>query len=416
MREFQELLDEVEECLLCPMQVIDHDDERAVARQGLEEAPSRPRDLAGGTAPALESERLDEERSHGLGVVRAREKCLDPPARDRGRLLVANPRRLTHDLPERPVRDPLAVGKAPPREDACLGLDRGQELEGQTRLADPRLPEDGHEPTGVFRDGCGKLLPEHGKLLTPPDERARGAADAHAALGGDTHEPVSRNGLLLSLQRERLDRLCGHRLPGEAVRQLADEHLPRSGRLLQPGRDVHGIAADERLARARVAGDHLAGVDSDAKPDPRAEPALELVVQGLQPPEHLRRGPDGAQRIVLVGDGDAEDGHDRIADELLHGARVALDHHPHLVEVSKHHLAHGLCLEPLAEGGRAAHVAEEDRDRLPPLRRGFREGAPAPSAEAKALGVLGAAVQTRRHWPTLGQRLRNAEWKTSPGR
>jgi hypothetical protein len=34
-----ELLDKIQECLLCPMQVIDRDDEQAVARKRLEEAP-----------------------------------------------------------------------------------------------------------------------------------------------------------------------------------------------------------------------------------------------------------------------------------------------------------------------------------------------------------------------------------------
>jgi hypothetical protein len=47
-----------------------------------------------------------------------------------------------------------------------------------------------------------------------------------------------------------------------------------------------------------------------------------------------RRGPDGAERVVLVHLGDAEDGHDRVADELLHGAAVALDDCLHLVEVA----------------------------------------------------------------------------------
>src|SRR5439155_16965206 len=170
-----------------------------------------------------------------------------------------------------------------------------------------------------------------------------------------------------------------------------------------------GIAADEPLPCARVAYYHLPGVDADAKPDPGAEPAVELIVQGLQPSEHLGGGPDGAQRVVLVGDRHAEDGHDSVSDELLHRAGVVLDRHPHLVEVAKHHLAHGLRLEPLAEGGRAGYVAEEDCDRLAPLGGGFRERAPAPAAEAKTIGVLSAAARTCPHGPTLGQPLRNAE-------
>ena len=225
-------------------------------------------------------------------------------------------------------------------------------------------------------------------------------------------EPVGGDRLLLPLQRQPLDRLGGHGFTDEAIRQVAEQHLPRTGRLLQPGRDVDGIAADERLRCARVASDHLSGVDADAKPDPRAEPAVELIVQGLQPPEHLGGGADGAQRVVLVGDRHAEDGHDGVSDELLHRAGVVLDRHPHLVEVAKHHLAHGLRLEPLAKSGGTGHVAEKDRDRLASLRCGFRKGAPTPAAEEKARRVLGAAARTRPHEATLGQVAeKNLPWR-----
>jgi hypothetical protein len=98
-------------------------------------------------------------------------------------LLAADPCRLTHDLPERPVRDPLAVREAPPGEDPCLELDRGQELEGQTRFADPGLPDDGNEPKRAFRDGCSKLMFERIELLTAPDQHAGGVTGAPATVG-----------------------------------------------------------------------------------------------------------------------------------------------------------------------------------------------------------------------------------------
>ena len=49
----------------------------------------------------------------------------------------------------------------------------------------------------------------------------------------------------------------------------------------------------------------------------------------IQPVERLTQldaGPDRAQRIVLVRQGDAEHRDDRVADELLHRAAVAGEH------------------------------------------------------------------------------------------
>ena len=52
-----------------------------------------------------------------------------------------------------------------------------------------------------------------------------------------------------------------------------------------------------------------------------------------------RGGADGAEGVVLVGDRDAEDRHHGVADELLHGAAVALDRRGHRREVPEHHAA-----------------------------------------------------------------------------
>ena len=69
--------------------------------------------------------------------------------------------------------------------------------------------------------------------------------------------------------------------------------------------------------------DRLARVDPDAHLRARASgPAAFSSVDRLQDGQ---AGPDRALRVVLVGDRRTEDGHHRVADELLHGAPVALD-------------------------------------------------------------------------------------------
>jgi len=73
------------------------------------------------------------------------------------------------------------------------------------------------------------------------------------------------------------------------------------------------IAEDERLARRRIAGDHLTRVEAGASRETNAPDSLEIVVQRLQALAHLARRAHGAKRIVLVHDGCAEHRHDRIA-------------------------------------------------------------------------------------------------------
>jgi len=100
----------------------------------------------------------------------------------------------------------------------------------------------------------------------------------------------------------------------EPVRPRADEDLVRACSLLEAGGDVDRVAGGEGGVEARVR-DDLARLDAD----PRLEPE---VADGV---EDRAGGPDGAGGVVLVRAWDPERGHDRVADELLHGAAVGAD-------------------------------------------------------------------------------------------
>ena len=67
--------------------------------------------------------------------------------------------------------------------------------------------------------------------------------------------------------------------------------------------------------------------------------------------------------------GDAKDGHDGVADELLDVSAVAFDDALHPLEVAGQDGAQGFWVGGLAERGRAGHVAEEDCDGLTLLAR-----------------------------------------------
>lgn len=144
-----------------------------------------------------------------------------------------------------------------------------------------------------------------------PDEGSRAAADtARPHQRQRTHERPGGDGLRLALRVDLEDRPelegTAHRLRGSRT----DDDRAGLGGLLEPGRNVHRVARDERAALAGTAGHHLFGVDSD----PQGELLLEELAEA---PLHRERRVQGALRMVLLRLGDAEHGHDGVTGELL---------------------------------------------------------------------------------------------------
>src|SRR5262249_19255617 len=146
--------------------------------------------------------------------------------------------------------------------------------------------------------------------------------------------------LALALQVERLHRHGANRITHEGLCAFADQHLSRAGGLFEPGCDVDRVARNQRFAGA---GDDLACVDAD--PNLQAE-RLERVT-------YLDGRAYRANRIILVDLRQAEDGHRRVADELLDGAAVALEDRPQLGVVGAHQVAEDLGVGALTERSRA---------------------------------------------------------------
>ena len=96
------------------------------------------------------------------------------------------------------------------------------------------------------------------------------------------------------------------------------------------------------------------------------------LVQLLDRLQDAEAGPDGALRIVLVCRRGAEDGHDRVPDELLDRAAVALDVLPQAGVVGADAGADVLGVSRFRGGGEADEVAEEDGHDLALLLHGCR--------------------------------------------
>ncbi|MCZ7587983.1 MAG: hypothetical protein M5U27_03805 [Gaiella sp.] len=193
-------------------------------------------------------------------------------------------------------------------------------------------------------------------------------------------------GLPLELE---VDRVRPRSVPHQPLRVVSQEDLARAGGLLEPGRDVHRVARHERVS---LAGDDRARVHADAR----------IQAELLHDVAQLHRRPRRAQRVVLARDGNPEHGHHRVADELLDGAAVPLEHAARRLVVAVHEGAQRLGVGPLADRRRPGQVAEQHRHDLPHLPpRGRGEGCPAAGAEDKVVGALAPALPAHRHRPSL---------------
>ena len=193
-REQRHRLDQVEERLLAPLQVVEADDERRLL---LEQLAERPRDLVRARRPVA----LAEQRSQ----------------RGRGLLVGGQGVELLHDLDDRPVGDPLAVGEAAPADDACL--DAVERLRDEARLADAGVA-DAQSP--ARRTSCVSARSHACRSACSSGARPT-KRDACERSGGSRHreQPERRHRLRLPLQRQRLHRLCHDRLVARAPASAA---------------------------------------------------------------------------------------------------------------------------------------------------------------------------------------------------
>ena len=86
--------------------------------------------------------------------------------------------------------------------------------------------------------------------------------------------------------------------------------------------------------------------------------------------DEIEPGSDRSLGIVLASRGHPPDSEDRVADELLYGAVVALDDRPRSLEIGRQQVAHRLGVAGLGDRCEADHVGEQQR-RRPPLRDRF---------------------------------------------
>ena len=255
--------------------------------------------------------------------------------------------------------------------------------------------------------GVEQLL-EQPQLLVAPGERRleRAGSAGSAAQRDDGRRSPRRNGRCLSLEQLLTGLLERDGAARRAIRALADQHRSRWRDGLESAGGVDEVAGDHPLAAGADRHGRLARQHAGANLD------LEAVAQRWHAGDDVERRAHRPLSVVLVRRRRAPDGHDRVADELLDRAAVALDDGPSQLEVARQELARVLGILVLRERGEPHEIREQDRHQAPfggarRRRDGPGTGAAgwrgrsaqrgsAFAAELGLVGVLGAAVRAAR--------------------
>ena len=407
-----EVVDEGQQARVGPLQVLEHQERRALSSDVLEERAPCGEELLGGRGRGPDA----KERQQGAADPRPF-RAIGHEALDRlgdarprpGFVVVFEQAAASADhLAEGPEGDTRAVrGRSPvvPPDRLDQAVEVLLQLPRQPALADAALPADRDHAHTTFAAGVVEQLLEQPELGIATDERWLQpiVAPAATALGNDPQGPPQSHRRSLALECVLARWLEGDGTRSGLHRSLVDEDGAGRGRGLDAGSGVHKVARDHALPDGTERHGGVAGL--------HAHPGLQALVHGRDRIDELHGRPHGSLRVILMGDGRAPHGHDRVADELLDRAAVALDDLAAAVEVDTERLAYLLGIAPLGEGREANEVGEQHADqtsfggalvstvgrRRRPLGRRSRSQAqrrPALTAELGARRILRSAIRT----------------------
>ena len=137
---FAQVFHEMEQRRLGPVDVVEDDDDRALARQGLQQTPYGPEGFARRSRGLRKPDQFGDAAGDDVRVLLALEQLTDA-----GQRCVR--RRLTHDLRNREVGRSLAVRHTTPDEHLRFAAHCRHEFAREPCLADPGLADERHDST-----------------------------------------------------------------------------------------------------------------------------------------------------------------------------------------------------------------------------------------------------------------------------
>ena len=243
------------------------------------------------------------------------------------------------------------------------------ELEQEPGLSDARVADHEHR-LAAPRPRLRPRALEGRQRVVAADERrqaARGPRVEPRDPLAHLEQLVRGDGLALALHGDRAERARLDVPAHEALRGLGQHDLAGSGELLHARRRV-GRVADRGVVHSQVVADRPdddePGVEAHAHAEVDPARPLELVAVPGEDALHPERRVCRAPRVVLVGHGCAEEGHEPVPEELVDGALVAVDLDEHQLERAVDEGVDVLGIEGLGEGREAGGIGEEHRDLL----------------------------------------------------
>ena len=363
-----QVLDQIEQRIIGPVRVLEHDHERIAIGQFLDESARRELQVDRVVSRVIETE------AHQQREVSRRVRCLaiegqrghetrELAPRLGGRVVLEDARRARDDLGDGAVRRLLRVREATTPQHPCpAAFELPGRFTAEAGLPDAGWTDHGDQMRLVPRDDPFPGIADDLQLSPPTDERGSREPAGRLLHHSRTSQPGA-HGLALALGSDRVDLVEGEDALHEPMGLLADDDTSGGRGRLQPGGGVHDVAGRKRLPGRRVERD-----DGFARahrcPDPEAELGTDPV-QLLDPLERVERGANGAFGVIVVGQGRSEHRHHRVADELLHDAAEPLDAVAELLVVSPVQIPDVFGVGAIRALRRADHVNEQHRDELP---------------------------------------------------
>ena len=335
-RPLEEVVDEVEQPAVGPVEVLEDEHGRCpvgeIRSKNVRQAANSSSRPPGGASPTPSSDserRLDPAPLGLVGHVLG-ERRGDPLAWSSLVVGLGEPRAPADHLAERPERDALAVRRA-----SGPGASRPSSTRPSMYLRNSQasrlLPMPAWPVTETSRARRSRAVAWRQSLSRrSSSSRPTNGASSPRDRPGPPRSATTRSARHAGDRRGlALEELLAGRLEGDRARAAARF-------VASPTSTVPGGATDWRrlavLTRSPATIPWSVGAEGDgglAGQD--AGPQLEARRRRLACPswrdrvDEVEGRPDGALGVVLVGDRRAPDGHDRVADELLDGAAVALD-------------------------------------------------------------------------------------------
>ena len=365
VRPLEQVVDEIEQTVTGPLQVLEDHHHRLVLGEALEEHPPAREQLLACQARLGDAEQSPEPRDQELAIGGADDPAVEARVELRDRLLegrfLGDPKPLAHHLRERPIRDPVAVGQAASgMEQEVVGQAVGvlDEFPTKPRLADAGRPGDRHQTCDAMLDAGVKQVLDQSQVGVAPHQRRLKARFALLAADAAHHSSGMPQVHRLSLALEDMlaGVLVGDRGRAHLPSDVVDQHLSGLGRRLNPRGCVDPVSDHDPLPGIRLRG-HLARYHRCARSQPRGFGTLAERGHRI---DDLERGSNRALGVVLTGPRHAPDGHHRVANELLDRASVPFDDRSSGIEIAGEQLAHILGVARLSEAGEVDEVDEQD--------------------------------------------------------